>query len=162
MNRCAITAPRVTRTGTYGTGRAPQRGCIRLHLILYSIHITATERRCARSHSNTPQVKKLAPLTTRSSSLKCVSAAEHHTAEQYSKTGKTKPLKHLHFLFLSLIHAVYMNVLLSGSMFYRVKFLLICSFRTYISCYAVYKLNLMNKFLLGMKLPVDTGIELAV
>ena len=23
VNRCAITAPRVTRTGTYGTGRAP-------------------------------------------------------------------------------------------------------------------------------------------
>ena len=28
-------------------------------------------------------------------SLRCVSAAEHHTAEQYSKTGKTKPQKHL-------------------------------------------------------------------
>ena len=41
MNRCAITVPRVTRTGTYGTGRAPQRGCIGLHLILYSIHNTA-------------------------------------------------------------------------------------------------------------------------
>ena len=39
--------------------------------------------------------KKLAPLTTRSSSLRCVSAAEHQTAEQYSKTGRTKPLKHL-------------------------------------------------------------------
>ena len=36
------------------------------------------------SHSNTPPVKNLAPLTTRSSSLRCVSAAEHHTAEQYS------------------------------------------------------------------------------
>ena len=31
----------------------------------------------------------------RFSSLRCVSAAEHHTAEQYSKTGKTKPQKHL-------------------------------------------------------------------
>ena len=31
----------------------------------------------------------------RSSSSRCVSAAEHHTAEQYSKTGKTKPQKHL-------------------------------------------------------------------
>ena len=94
-NRCAITAPRVTRTGTYGTGRAPQRGCIGLHLILYSIHNTATERRCERSHSNTPPVKKLAPLTTRSSNLRCVSAAEHQTAEQYSKTDKTNHLKHL-------------------------------------------------------------------
>ena len=40
-------------------------------------------------------VKKLAPRTTRSSSRRCVSAAEHQTAEQYSKTGKTKPLKYL-------------------------------------------------------------------
>ena len=48
------------------------------------------------SHSNAPPVKKLAPLTTRSSSLKCVSSAENHTAEQqYSKTGRTKPRKHL-------------------------------------------------------------------
>ena len=91
MYRCAITAPRVTRTGTYGTGRAPYKGCIGLHLILYSIHNTEIDRRCARSHANTPPVKKLAPLTTRSSSLKCVSAAEHQTAEQYSKTGKKKP-----------------------------------------------------------------------
>ena len=50
-------------------------------------HSWATDRRCARSHSITYPVKKLVPLTTRSCSLKCVSAAEHHTAEQYSKTG---------------------------------------------------------------------------
>ena len=62
---------------------------------LYNIHNTATDRRCARSHSNTPPVKKLAPLTTKSSSLRCVSVAEHHTAEQCSKTGSTKPVKHL-------------------------------------------------------------------
>ena len=42
--------------------------------------------------SNTPTVKKLAKLTTRSSRLRCVSAAEHDTAEQYSKTCKIKPL----------------------------------------------------------------------
>ena len=42
-----------------------------------------------------PPAKKQAPLTTRSSSLRCVSVAEHHTAEQYSKIGKTKPQKHL-------------------------------------------------------------------
>ena len=35
------------------------------------------------------------PLTTRSSSLRCVSAAEHHNAEQYPRTGRTKPRKHL-------------------------------------------------------------------
>ena len=40
-------------------------------------------------------VKKLAPLTMQSSYLRCISAAEHQTAEQYSKTGKTKLLKHL-------------------------------------------------------------------
>ena len=33
--------------------------------------------------------------TYESSSLRCVSAAEHQTAEQYSKTGRTKPRKHL-------------------------------------------------------------------
>ena len=58
--RCAIKAPRVTRTGTYGSCRSPKRGRIGLHLILCSIHYTATDRRCARSHSNTPPVKKLA------------------------------------------------------------------------------------------------------
>ena len=66
-----------------------------MHLILFSIHNTATDGRCARSHLNTPPVKTLAPLTTRSSSLKCASTADHHTAEQYYKTGKTNPLKHL-------------------------------------------------------------------
>ena len=47
------------------------------------------------SHSNTPPVRNQAPLTTRSSSLRCVLAAEHQTAEQYSKTGRTKPRKRL-------------------------------------------------------------------
>ena len=42
-----------------------------------------------------PQLKKLSPLTTQSSSLMCVSTAEHHTTEQYSKTCRTKSLKHL-------------------------------------------------------------------
>ena len=93
--RCAIKAPRVTRTGTSGTGRAPQSGCFGLHLILYSIHSTATDRRWERLQLSTPAAKNQAPLTTRSSSLRCVSAAEHHTAEQYSKIGKTKPTKHL-------------------------------------------------------------------
>ena len=46
------------------------------------------------SHSNTPPVRNRAPLTARSSSLRYVSAAEHQTAEQYSKTGRTKPRKH--------------------------------------------------------------------
>ena len=47
------------------------------------------------SHSNTPPIKNRAPLTARSSSLRCVSAAEYQTAEQYSKTVRAKPRKHL-------------------------------------------------------------------
>ena len=47
------------------------------------------------SHSNTPPVKNRAPLTVRSSSSRCVSSAEHQTAEQYSKTGGKKTRKHL-------------------------------------------------------------------
>ena len=35
--RCAIKAPRVTRTGTYGTGRAPQSGCFGLLLLIIII-----------------------------------------------------------------------------------------------------------------------------
>ena len=84
-----------TRTGTYGPGRASLSVCIGLHLILYSIHRTATDRRWAMSHSHTPPVMNRAPLTARSNSLRCIRAAEHHTAEQYSKTGRTKPQKHL-------------------------------------------------------------------
>ena len=53
-----------------------------------------TDRRRAMSHSNTPPVRNRPPLTVRSSSLRCVSAAEHHTVEQYQKTGRTKPRKH--------------------------------------------------------------------
>ena len=41
------------------------------------------------------QVRNRAPLTARSISLRCVSAAEHQTAEQYSKTGRKKPRKNL-------------------------------------------------------------------
>ena len=51
---------------------------------------TAIHRRLPRLHSITPPAKKLAPLTTLSSSLWCESAAEHHDTEQYSKTGRTK------------------------------------------------------------------------
>ena len=40
----ALKALRVTRTGTYGASRAPKRGCTILHLILHSIHNTATNR----------------------------------------------------------------------------------------------------------------------
>ena len=47
------------------------------------------------SHSNTPPVRNRALLTARSSSLRCVSAAEHQTAEHYSKTGRTKGRKHI-------------------------------------------------------------------
>ena len=101
MYRCATRAPRVTHTGTHGLGRAPLSGCTGLHLIWYSIHSTAMGRRWAMSHSNTPSVKNRAPLSARSSSLRCVYAGDHHTAEQYSKTGRTKPRKHLPRIYLS-------------------------------------------------------------
>ena len=45
--------------------------------------------------SNTLPVKKRAPLTAWLISLRFVSAAEKHTAQQYSTTGRTKPRKHL-------------------------------------------------------------------
>ena len=82
---------RVTKTGTCGPCRAPLRGCIRLHPILYSIHSTATDWRWVMSHANKHPVRNRTPLTTRSSCLRRVSATDHHTAEQYSKTGWTKP-----------------------------------------------------------------------
>ena len=44
-----------------------------------------------RLHSSTPPAKKLTPLTTWSRSIKCVSAAEHHTAVQYSKPTRQNP-----------------------------------------------------------------------
>ena len=47
-----------------------------------ALHSTATDRRWAMSHSNLPPVRKRAPLTTRQSNIRFVSAAEHHTAEQ--------------------------------------------------------------------------------
>ena len=41
------------------------------------------------------QIHSYIPLTrpTQSSSLRCVLAVKHHTAEQYSKNGITKPQK---------------------------------------------------------------------
>ena len=39
---------------------------------------------------NTPPVRNRTSLTARSSSLRCVSSAEHNTAEQYSKTDRKK------------------------------------------------------------------------
>ena len=42
------------------------------------------------THTHT-QLKKQAQLTTRSSCLRHVSAAEHHNVEQYSRTGRTNP-----------------------------------------------------------------------
>ena len=73
-----------------GKGNAPHSLCVGLLQILNSMHDTVTDRRCTRLHSNIPPVGKLALLTTLSKSLRCKSAAEHHTAEQYSKTSATK------------------------------------------------------------------------
>ena len=65
------TMARVTRAGTHGKGNAPHKGCIRLLLILNSMHNSATDRRWARLHSKTPPARKPARLTTLSSSLMC-------------------------------------------------------------------------------------------
>ena len=43
--------------------------------------------------SNTPPVRNQAPLTARSSSLRCECVTEHHIAQQYPKTGRTKSPK---------------------------------------------------------------------
>ena len=90
--RCATRAPLATHRATYAYGpfRALLSGCIWLHLNLYSKHRTATDW-WAMSHLSTLPVRNWAPLTARFSSLRCVSAAKHHTAEQYSKMGRTKP-----------------------------------------------------------------------
>ena len=95
-NEClwATKAPRVTRAGTYYKGNALLRRCIGL-LLVNSMHNSSTDRRWARLHSKTPPARKPALLTTLSSSLRCESAAEHHTAEQYYKTGRTKIQKDL-------------------------------------------------------------------
>ena len=50
--------PMFYRTGTFGTGRAPCRGCLEFILILSSIHNTNTDRRRAMSHWSTPPVNK--------------------------------------------------------------------------------------------------------
>ena len=67
---------------------APLGRCSGLLLILNSMHNAATDRSWARLRSKTPPAKKTLLLIILSSSLRCESAAEHHTAEQYSKTGK--------------------------------------------------------------------------
>ena len=76
-------------------GNAPLRGCIRFLLILNNIHNIATYRWWARLHSKTPVAKKSEFLTTQTCNLRCESSGYHHTAEQYSKTGRAKLKKYL-------------------------------------------------------------------
>ena len=80
---------------TKDAGSAPQSEFIGLLLVLYFIYKTATDRRWERLQSSTPPPKKQAPLNSRSNGPRCVSAADHYTGEQYSKTVRTKPRKHL-------------------------------------------------------------------
>ena len=64
--------------------------------MLHSIHNTATDRRCARSHSNTLQlIKKLAQQTTRFSSLVCIgcSTTLQNSVVLQDKTPKASPKK---------------------------------------------------------------------
>ena len=83
------------RTGTCGSGRHHKEGASR-YTWSYTAYIILPQIDDQQCHAQqTPmQLKKLAPLTTRSSSWRWVSAAEHHTTEQYSKTGSTKPRLH--------------------------------------------------------------------
>ena len=64
-------------------------------LIIHALHSTAIDRRWERLHSSQPPAKKLAPRTRRWNSIRSVSAVEHHTSEQYSKTGRINPRTHL-------------------------------------------------------------------
>ena len=73
MRFCSKEAPKAPHAWSIRQRWVPWREC-RLHLIV---------------------TIKQAPLTTWSSSLRRVSAAKHHTAEQYSETGKIKTRKHL-------------------------------------------------------------------
>ena len=59
------------------------------------MHNSATDRRRSRLQCKPPPARKPALQTILSSGLRCESAAEHHTAEQYSKTGRTKLQKNL-------------------------------------------------------------------
>ena len=84
----------------YGTDRAPRKRYISYtwSYTEYIIHSTATDRRCAMSHSNTPDVKKngTSDYTVLLFKL-CIYTDKHHTEEQYSQTERTKPWKHLIF-----------------------------------------------------------------
>ena len=89
----SISVRTLTRAGTYGKGNEPLKGCIGLLLILNSMNNSATDRRWARLQSKTPPARKPALLTIPSRSLRCESAAQHHSAEQYSKTRQDKAPK---------------------------------------------------------------------
>ena len=90
-------APRETRTGTYGTRIEHHKEGDAGNTWSYTAYTVQSQIDNEQCHTQThPQVKKCSSLTARWISLRCVSAAEHHTAEQYSKTGRTKlPSKHL-------------------------------------------------------------------
>ena len=75
----------VTSTGTNSTGTAPQRTCIGLHIIIHNIHNNAHHKLKILYHL-------LHGIVAEGMS---VSAAEHHGAEQYSKTGRINTQKHL-------------------------------------------------------------------
>ena len=122
-------------------------------------------------------VKKQEPLTARSSSLRCVSAAEHHTAEQYSQTGRRKLRLHLYR------EAIYHGILARTSIKIqlslrscsenRVKMLLKShrGIKCHFKCIEVIALNfglsiILKQFSLKIRNPASykiyTGITLAI
>ena len=70
--------------------QSTKRGWIGRHLTLNIMILLQIDDVQCFTQTHTP-VKKRAPLITRSSRLRFVSAAEHHSTERYSNTGRTKP-----------------------------------------------------------------------
>ena len=99
--RCAIKVPRVTRTGTQGKCRAPQSGCIGLHLTRsdYTYLVQHTQH-CHRSTMGKITVKhatsEKAGTTdyTAATSKVCIGSQTPHCRTVF-QNGKTKPQKHL-------------------------------------------------------------------
>ena len=94
LYRCATKTPRVALTGTCGTGRAPCIDGTNDYTRSYTAYIVQPQIQDEQYHTQShPQLRKQAPLTIRSSSLRCVSDAEHLTAEQYSSNPTRKHLQ---------------------------------------------------------------------
>ena len=82
------------QASTLKLSNAPLKRFIGLLLIL-KVCPTLLQIVEGHGYANTAPARKTSTPDTLFSSVRCKSAAEHHTAEQYSKTGRTKLQKHL-------------------------------------------------------------------